>query len=179
MAKVLVVYYSRTGTTHRLAEAIAREGGFDLEELRDLQPRLGLLGYLRCSLDALLERRTELAPLAHHPGDYDLVIVGGPIWNAGVSSPVRTFLQAYGPRLKQVAFFLTYGGFGEHRAIAQMTHAAGRSPRLVCPVKARRVAHGGYTMSICLFVEQLMALIERPHLVHLPPDGRVRQPPVN
>jgi len=45
--KVLIVFFSRMGTTRLLAEAIARATHGDLEELKELRSRRGVFGWLR------------------------------------------------------------------------------------------------------------------------------------
>ena len=49
-AKVLVVYYSRTGTTRSLASALAKMLAADLEEICDCSNREGPGGYLRSAV---------------------------------------------------------------------------------------------------------------------------------
>ncbi len=84
--KALVVFYSRAGTTWKLAEAIGCITGWDVEELIDTRPRGGILGYLRSALDGTFERLTELRPPRANPAEYDLVVVGSPVWNSSLSS---------------------------------------------------------------------------------------------
>ena len=44
--KVLVVYYSRTGNTKFVAEAIAQSLEADIEEIKDGKNRMGVFGFL-------------------------------------------------------------------------------------------------------------------------------------
>ncbi len=44
MSRILVVDYSRTGNTHLVAKAIARGCGADLERIRDVRSRRGIVG---------------------------------------------------------------------------------------------------------------------------------------
>jgi len=128
MARTLVVYYSRTGTTRLAAEAIAKALGADLEAIVDRTPRLGLVGYLRCALEAGTKRLPSIERPAREPGDYELVVVGSPVWGASLSSPVRAYLEEHRRRLKAVAFFCTCGGRGGERVLAQMTGLASKEP---------------------------------------------------
>jgi flavodoxin len=125
--RILVVYYSRSGTTRDLASAIARTLGADVEALVDDTPRSGRLGYLRCGLDSLLERDAPIRPATKDPRDYDLVVVGTPVWAANVSSPVRAYLHAMRGRLTRVAFFCTMGGSGDARVFRKMEALCGAS----------------------------------------------------
>jgi flavodoxin len=126
--RTLVVFYSRTGYTREIAHRIAAALYADIEDITDHVNRRGVLGYLRSGREAWFRRRAPLAPLVHDPADYDLVIVGTPVWNMSLSSPVRTFLQDQRLKLHDVAFFCTMGGIGSDRVFAQMEQECGCHP---------------------------------------------------
>ncbi len=124
----LVVYYSRTGHARALAEAIARTIGADVEEIRDPTDRTGLCGWLRSALEAIFGVSGEIERPRRDPAQYEAVIVGGPVWNSSVSTPVRTYLWLERDRLPALAFCASYGGMGAERALAQMEAIARRRP---------------------------------------------------
>src|SRR6478752_7099448 len=97
--KALVVFYSRTQTTKRVAERVSALAGADVEEIVDYENRLGLRGYVYSALDATFERSTPIHELIHDPAAYDVVLIGTPVWNASVSAPVRRFLEEHGRKL--------------------------------------------------------------------------------
>ena len=66
--KPLVVFYSRTGTTKKVGEALVDLLQCDNEELIDTKKRTGPLGFLQSERDAARNRLTVLEPLIHHPG---------------------------------------------------------------------------------------------------------------
>ena len=135
-ARALVVYYSRTGATSDLARAIHGELGGEIEPILDRTRRSGPLGYLRSAFDATFHRPTMLRPMRTDPNDYDLVLVGTPIWNASISAPVRTYLQANRDRIRRVAFFCTYGGTGSRLALREMEAVCGQRPVATLVVRA-------------------------------------------
>lgn len=153
--KALVVYYSRSGFTKLVAQALAQALGADLEQLRDRKNRAGWIGYLRSALDATFHRLTRLGPISSDPAAYDLVVVGTPVWNASVSSPVRTFLAQYGARFKNVAFFCTYGGSGSDRAFRQMAAVCGKAPLGTLAIRDREVDSPVQDGRIAELVERL------------------------
>jgi flavodoxin len=126
--RILVVYFSRTGNTRKVAEAIARSRGAVIDELIDTVDRRGLFGYLRSGYEATRQRQTVLKPWNEDPSQYDLVFVGGPVWNASVCAPIRTYLCKNTERLPKVAFFATFGGRGAERAFRQMESLCERKP---------------------------------------------------
>lgn len=170
-SRTLVVFYSRLGTTAKLAEAIAQATGADVERLTDTVNRQGVVGFVRSIYDAAFRRETKLDPILVDPTAYDLVIVGTPDWGRSVSSPVRTFLSTYQGRLPQVAFFLTDGA-GDHAAVFRdMTALAGREPVARLGVAHDDVEAGRYLDQVAFFVRALPAPAQKVPLTVPPPHG--------
>ena len=69
MNSPLVVYYSRTGNTRKLAKIIAEKLKADIEEIEDSTSRSGPLGWLRAGRDAGLKSLTKLKPLKKDPSN--------------------------------------------------------------------------------------------------------------
>ena len=139
---ILVVFYSRSGTTRRVAQALAEALKCDLEEITEPKPRTGFLGYMRSLLEARRKRPSIIAPNKHDVASYDLVVVGTPVWAWSLSSPVRAYLMATANQLPEVAFFCTLGGAGSESTFAQMTAIVGKPPRAVCAMTQREVLSG-------------------------------------
>jgi flavodoxin len=108
--KTLAVYYSRNGNARFVAETIAAEVGADIEEVIDLKKRSGILGYLSGGSDARRGKETEIAPTTKSPADYDLIIVGTPIWAGRPTPAITTYLKKNDLSGKKVAVFFTQGG---------------------------------------------------------------------
>jgi flavodoxin len=108
--KSLVVYYTRTGNARFAAETIAAEIGSDVEEIMDMKKRSGAMGYLSGGSDARRGKETEIAPTKKSPADYDLIIVGTPVWASRPTPAVTTYLKKNNFSSKKVALFFTQGG---------------------------------------------------------------------
>lgn len=108
--KSLVVYYTRTGNARFVAETIAAEIGADVEEVIDLKKRTGALGYLSGGSDARRGKETEISPTKKLPSEYDLVIVGTPVWAGRPAPAILTYLKKHDFADKKVAVFFTQGG---------------------------------------------------------------------
>jgi flavodoxin len=156
--RTLVVYYSRSGTTRKVAEALAEMLGGDVDEIVEIRGRSGMFGYLRSLVEARRQISSPIGPEKRDPSAYDLVIVGTPVWAWSVSSPVRAYLMATRERLPNAAFFCTLGGAGDARAFAQMQSIASRVPRAVCAIAARDVASGRYRERLAEFARALEPL---------------------
>ncbi|CAB3789786.1 hypothetical protein LMG28614_03002 [Paraburkholderia ultramafica] len=153
-AKVLVVYFSRTGTTRLLASAIAKMLAADLEEICDRSNREGPGGYLRSLVDAIRKRPTEIVPAGLSVSAYDLVVIGSPVWAGSVSAPVRSYLIENRARLPQVAFFCSCGGHGAAAALREMSVLAGKPAVAECRITAA-AAHQGVHAELADFVGAL------------------------
>jgi flavodoxin len=155
--KGLVVYYSRSGTTRRLAQSLATALGWEIEELLDLRPRSGLSGYLRSLVEALRQRPGQIARPSKDPGGYAYVAVGTPVWASSVSSPVRAYLTEYGSRLRKTALFCTLGGSGAQRAFAQMQLLTGKTPEALLSITAAELAADKCGERLTKFVRRLQS----------------------
>jgi flavodoxin len=163
MGRVLAVFFSRTGATQLVAHRVAHAGEWDCEALRDHEWRGGILGYLRSGYEATFGRSVAIEPLEHGLADYDLVIIGTPVWNHAVASPVRAFLERYRERLARVAFFVTCGDSGGGRVLQQMAALAGKEPVATMIVKQREIETGpfGEIEHFVLKIEHEMAMLDR------------------
>lgn len=159
MKKVLVVYFSRSGHTAEVARAIAEAFDADVEAIDDATPRDGLLGYLRSGYEAGRRRLPSVGAPKHDLRAYDLVVVGTPVWNMNVSSPVRAFLVRNRKDLPRVAFFCTCGGSGGQRAFREMTAACGKSPTDVLVLREPDLARD-WSADVDRFVRDVRAVLE-------------------
>jgi flavodoxin len=158
MAKrALVAYYSRTGTTRKVAEAIAGMLQCDVEEVVDTKDRAGVGGFLQSGKDAMLKKLTVIREPAKSPRDYDLVIIGTPVWAWTMATPVRTYISRYADQFKAVAFFLTTGGTGIQRTLQHMEELCGKKPQAVLGLKMDKVLKADPTPQIKAFVDALNA----------------------
>jgi flavodoxin len=160
-SKTLIVFYSRSGTTRRIAEALSAALKCDLEEITEPRRRTGLLGYMRSLLEASRKRPSTIAPKKHEVSSYDLVVIGTPVWAWSLSSPVRAYLMATAGQLPEVAFFCTLGASGSENAFAQMMAVVGKKPRAVCAITQGEVLSGSYSDRLSAFEK---ALKENDHL---------------
>ncbi len=124
--KVLVVYYSRTGTTEKIGGLIASAVKADVEKLVDKKDRSGVWGYLVGGKDAGFDNETELGELKYDPGEYDLVIIGTPIWAWNMSPAVRTYITKNKDKIKNVVFFTTSGGTSYEKVVPLMEKHLGK-----------------------------------------------------
>lgn len=153
-ARILVVYYSRSGNTRRVAQALASQLGADIEEIRDTKDRSGVLGFIIAGSDAARGRLTQLESLRNDPSMYDLVVVGTPVWSGSVSTPIRTYLVQNRARLRAVAFFCTYNRIS-YRTFRQMRSICEKEPVAVLELQQDSIMHREYSQRIREFARSI------------------------
>jgi flavodoxin len=104
--KILITYYSRTGTTKAVAELITRELRADIDEVVDLEERLGPVNYMRAARAAKGLKTTRIT-YSKNPEDYDLILLGTPVWWSNLPPAPRTYLSSFNFKNKKIAFFIT------------------------------------------------------------------------
>ena len=126
--KTLVVYYSRSGKTRAVAEIIAQKLGCEIEELIDKDNRKGAFGWIKSGRDASGKRLAKIEIPRKDPADYDLVILGTPVWAWTMTPAIRTYLLSNAGSIKKTAFFCTMNGAGDNKTFAQMTELSTQQP---------------------------------------------------
>ncbi|MCP3710081.1 flavodoxin [Paraburkholderia sp. CNPSo 3274] len=165
-SRILVVFYSRSETTAEFAGRLAAELEGDYERLHEVEfrRRVGPLGFLLSILDVVRKRPAHLQPMTHTLADYDVVLIGTPVWAARASAPVATWLSLHWHQMRTVAFFCTMGGRGSEDAFAQMEQLARRAPIATCAISARDMRTDPAVEKVSRFVLAIKdALAAREH----------------
>jgi flavodoxin len=155
MKRVLIEFFSMGGHTRQLAEEIQGATHAEMEEIVEPHPRHGVPGMLRAVWDASLHRKTAILPAKHNPADYDLLVLGGPVWAGRMAAPVRTFAEQNGPRAKQVAFFCTEGSSGATSAFADLERLSHQKPIATLVVDAKHLPATDHRSELGRFVASL------------------------
>ena len=122
--KSLVVYYSRTNITKKLAENIAAKTDADIEQIVPKVNYDGKIGYMRGGKDAMSSKVIELEDLKYDPQDYDVVYLGCPVWAGKPATPLFSYLKQNEGKFKNVKFFITAGGTGFDSTIKHMQESS-------------------------------------------------------
>ena len=122
-AKILIAYYSYSGNTKEVAEAIQKEIGGDLFEIKaegtypdEYRP---MTEQAKKEIDAGF--RPKLTTSVADMAQYDVVFIGSPNWWGTITPQVSSFLESYDLSGKTVIPFVTHGGGGQQNTIADLT----------------------------------------------------------
>lgn len=105
---VLVAYFSYSGTTRGVAEALSSRIGADLFEISPAEDYSNL--YIQSNSEVRSGARPELSGTVENMADYDIVFVGYPVWFHATPAPVNSFLESYDLTGKLIIPFCTSGG---------------------------------------------------------------------
>ena len=155
MSRALVVYFSRTGHTRKIALELAESLGADVERIEEPRGRSGFFGYWRSGREGYRKLTTVIHPIQKRPSDYDLVLIGTPIWAGNVSSPVRTYIAGNAGSFRRVAFFCTHGGSSAAKVMTELSELCGVRPLATLAVKEREIRAGSYRGGLKEFAKQV------------------------
>ena len=106
--KGLVVFYSKTGNARWVAQIIATQDGGDICEVFENR-RSRILDLLKTELNSVRGKEAKLKSTRRSLADYDLIIVGTPVWANRPTPAIIKYLQKNNLTGKNVAVFFTQG----------------------------------------------------------------------
>ncbi|MDR1328601.1 MAG: hypothetical protein LBK23_03280 [Oscillospiraceae bacterium] len=114
MSKILIAYYSHTGTTKEVGERIKSATGGDVFEITPVNTYPADIGEVIARGQKEIEDgiTIELSGTLPDAEPYDLIIAGTPNWCSTIAPPVASFLKALKLSGKRVALYVTHGRGG-------------------------------------------------------------------
>ena len=119
---ILIAYFSYSGNTKTVAEAIQKEVGGDLFEIKTEgeYPKEYRQMTLQAQREIRENYRPKLTSMIDDMAKYGIVFLGSPNWWGTITPQVSSFLQAYDLRGKKVIPFITHGGGGKQNTVSDM-----------------------------------------------------------
>ena len=135
--KVLVAYFSATGTTKRVAENLAKATNGDLYEIKPLKPYTSAdldwtNGNSRSSVEMTdYNSRPEMVKDDFSVAEYDTIYLGFPIWWYIAPTIVNTFLENQDFSNKKIILFATSGGSGFGKTVQNLKPSVSNSTVII------------------------------------------------
>ncbi|HME54166.1 MAG TPA: flavodoxin [Candidatus Lokiarchaeia archaeon] len=150
------MYYSRSGTTKKVAETIASKLGCEIEELVDTQKRKGIIGFLKSGRQAIKGTLTTLQPIKNDVSQFDMVVLGTPVWGGHMSVPILTFITQNKENLPDIALFMTAGGTGNEENISSAVEMlSGKKIKATLNLSASQVKKDQFMEKLQAFVDAI------------------------
>ena len=118
--------YVEKGNTEIVAETIAGLTGGDLYHITTVKPYPDdYASMLTCAQEELdADARPELAGELPNLDNYDVIMIGYPIWHAATPRPVLTFLESCDLSGKVLVPFNTHEGSGQSGTVSEIAASA-------------------------------------------------------
>lgn len=123
--KTLVVCYSKTGNSKKVAEAVIKELSCDHAEL-------------------IYDETAKTIKGASDPSGYERVILVCPIWAFSLAEPMKLYLKEYGKSIKDYSLIVTCGLFGLRGCIRNCVAAIGKPPAKSMKIKGKDAVSGNF-----------------------------------
>ncbi|MDW7710541.1 MAG: hypothetical protein SCH98_08700 [Deferrisomatales bacterium] len=161
--KLLVPWYSRTGTTGRVVRetrAVLERLGHTVTDVA-IVPRRRLPYPLWLLLSFLPGSRVPVAGGSPDPAAFDGCLLALPKWTFSCP-PVNAYLAAWGARLPPTAVVVTCGGWDQDRylrALQRHLEGGGTLVRGGCAVRRRHVEDGSFAEPLAEFLGRVFSAL--------------------
>lgn len=156
---ILVVYYTRTGNTRKIAEELAEELDAELEEIIDTTKRSGIIGWLRSGYHATREKLTEIKGIEKDPSNYDLIILGTPNWAGKLTPALRTYIKRYKDQFNNLAYFITLGGRKGNELIKSIGQFCEQNPVVSMQILQKEIKEDDYQGKFNEFIQKIKSTL--------------------
>jgi hypothetical protein len=89
------------------------------------------------------------------PSDYDLIIVGTPVWAHNMCSPLRSYITAQWGRFRAVAVLCTQGGSGASKVVGDIARLCGKTPVGTLVLNEREIKQHQYAAKLDGFIKSV------------------------
>jgi hypothetical protein len=160
--QVLVVYYSLTGNTARVATDLAKRLDADVESIRDEQHGTGGFGLVRAAFDAWRKAPARIGATRFDPSKYAITLIGTPVWVGQMTPAVRAYLGAMRGKLRSAAFFVTSGDTDVERIAPSMETLGQCTAAARAGFNAKQLKDvDAYDRKLSAFVQQVRPAVEQ------------------
>lgn len=112
--RIAIVYFTKSGNTQSLAEAVRAMTGADLYRVETIEPYPESYGQATEVVKDELERKIirPIKPLAVNLAHYDVIVLATPTWWHHVAMPLQTWIKSVDLSGKKILTANTHGGGG-------------------------------------------------------------------
>lgn len=154
--KVHVVYYSLTGNTARVCQAVADTLGAGISRIEAQEIGHGFWSMMRWGFLTLRGKRIEVSGPQTELAGVDLVVLGGQVWAGRLSVPMRSWLLRKPALPARVALVLTSGDPKRpQRAFDRFAALAGRPVAATLHVSEADAKSGRFDDKVAAFCAEL------------------------
>ncbi len=164
--RALVVFYSKSGTTKKVAKDIAEElkrfVHVDIEEIKVERYEPFCLGTIRAIKDMFSKKKCPLYGLTYDPKKYDFLVIGSPVWGNSCAPPIHSYISELQRSTCRVAYFTAQSGAPDDTVVTHMKEVSQIEPSAVLTLKKAEIAKQNHEKEVHQFVEDILGMKEHP-----------------
>lgn len=121
----LILYYSQTGATEKVAKELQKAVGADIESIELVAPYSGTFDETIARVSEEMQNGVlpELKPLKSDISGYDVIYLAFPIWFGTYAPPVSSLTKEYDFAGKKIVTLCTFGSGGLEQAVQDLKNA--------------------------------------------------------
>jgi len=138
MLKTLVLYYSYEGSTQKVAEYLTKSLGLDIARVipvKEMKTK-GFGKFFWGGSQVIMKKKPDILPLNIDFDQYDLILLGSPIWAGTFTPPIYTLLESGLLHDKKLGYFYCHEG-GAKGAVDKLKAVCGPTNTVIssfsCP----------------------------------------------
>lgn len=154
--QILIVYYSRTWSTKKIALEISDLIDCDIEEIVDEKNRSWIIWYFWAWRDAALKKLTKIQDTKFDPKEYKTLIIWTPVRDFTMATSIRTYLtQSKNSLPENMFFFCTQGSAGDMATFQDMTILSWKKPIFTTSFNSREIKSESYKVKLNNFIQRI------------------------
>lgn len=151
--KILLVYYSRTWITRKIAQHIEKIIKCDVEEIIDTKSRSWIFWYILAGRDASLKKLTKIKTIQYNPSDYQVLIIGTPVRDFTMATAIRTYISQNKNNLPpKIIFYCTMWSGWDRSTFQDMTHLCAQTPIWTIQFKTKEIIKNQFSQKLDKFL---------------------------
>jgi flavodoxin len=158
--KSMVVYYSLEGNTRYVADKIAEKLGADMLRLEPVKPYpTGKISkFIFGGKSAVCGEMPELKQYYFNKNDYDIIILGTPVWAGTFTPPIKTFISKNNLSDKKIALYACSTGGNAGKCLQKLQQELGITKAatlsLIDPGKKQNMENDNKIEAFCIEVTE-------------------------
>ena len=148
MKKYLVIYYTRSGNTKKVASTLTKIIENNIEELIEKKKYKGFIGFISAGFASFKKKTVEIGQLKYNPKDYEEVVFMTPIWASNIPPTIRTYIKRYAEVIKSSSFIYLSNSGEEYKPEKELSEEYKLKVRDSLNIKKDRLSNKDYIMKL-------------------------------
>jgi len=146
MDRNLIVFYTRTGISKKVAQKLCARLGCEVDEIYDNDNRKGVVGFISAGKEALNKHIGTIQGDYHNPERYEHIIFITPIWASVSATPIRSYWKKYKYDINHYSIITTSGSSEADDVIKEAEQVIGKPPAKTQSIFKKHIKSNSYAL---------------------------------